>query len=134
MRPDSFQINQAHLLLQGVSKQIKLPLAAEVKDQQVRQITFFPVTNIRIFCNPANSGIYICCPIVMQLFVLSGKAPGLANLAAHSARLRATKGMASSRDSAIEANDSAIKITGRSGLPSAARPTFAQYSTWPEIV
>src|SRR5699024_7638775 len=47
---------------------------------------------------------------------------------------RGTNGVASLRGSASEASDSAMKLIGKSGLSSAARPILAQYSTWPAIV
>jgi hypothetical protein len=134
MRSDCLKVDQTHLLLQGISKQVKLSLTAKFVNQQLCKVAFFPVSNFWILGYLGYSNIYIDCDIFMQLLVLPRETSCLKDFVTHSARLRGTKGMASSRGSASEANDSAIKLTGKSGLSSAARPTFAQYSTWPEMV
>ena len=61
--------------------------------------------------------------------IAARKAAGLLQLIVHLRRFLGTKGVASARGSAIEASDSAMKLTGRSGLSRAARPILAQYST-----
>lgn len=69
----------------------------------------------------------------MQFFVLASEALGLLDLVGH-ARVLGMNGVAWSRGSASDTRVSAMKDTGRSGLSRAARPTLAQYSTWPEML
>ena len=83
-------------------------------------------------------GIDVRRHIVVQLLVGPGEAPSLLQAVAHArpgfCMERGTKGVASLRGSASEASDSATKLTGRSGLSRAARPTLAQYSICPAMV
>ena len=113
----------------GVAKQVKLILAAELVDIQVSQVTFLALSHKRILGNDFRSRIDISRDAVVQLLVGASEAAGLLQLIVHLRRLLGTKGVASSRGSAIEASDSAMKLTGRSGLSRAARPILAQYST-----
>src|SRR5690606_24265906 len=72
--------------------------------------------------------------IGLQFLIGPGKTTRLFQAIAHLRPDRGIKSVASLRGSAREANDSAIKLTGRSGLSRAARPTLAQYSTCPAML
>jgi hypothetical protein len=63
----------------------------------------------------------------VKSLVLPGKAARLFDAIGHVVRLRGTNGMACSRGSAIDAGDSATKLTGKSGLSSAARSTRSSF-------
>jgi hypothetical protein len=70
----------------------------------------------------------------VEFFILPGKSACLPDRPHHLLALLGTNGIDWSRGSAIDAKDSATKLTGRSGLSIAARPTRAQNSICPDIV
>ena len=130
------KINQAHGIIERISEEIQLTLAPEFVNQEIGEIAFFWITHCRFNRHSSNRRVDVRCDVVVKLFVLPGKPTRLLNAIAHSGRtlLRGTNGVACARGSANDANDSATKLTGNSGLSSAARPTFAQNSTCPAIV
>ena len=126
---DRFETEEPYDLIEGVTQQVKLILAVKLADIQVRQVPFLALADRGVFGDFGRCRIDIGGDVVVQLLVDARKAAGLLQLIANVRRLLGTKGVVASRDSAIDASDSAMKLTGRSGLSRAARPTLSQYST-----
>lgn len=90
-------------------------MAAEFISQKLGQITLLALANSRSFCHCRDGLVHILDNVVMKFFVLPGKPACLPDLIAHSERLRGTNGTACSRDAAMDASDSVMKLTGNSG-------------------
>src|SRR5665647_3484905 len=134
VRTNGFKIDQPNGFLNGVAKQVELPLTAELVDKQCCKVGFLAFPNQRVYRDFFDGGINVDYNVVVKFLVLPGKTPRLQNFVVHTLRLRGTNGVAYSRGSAMEISDSATKVTGKSGLSSAALPTMAQNSIWPAMV
>lgn len=97
-----FQANQLHSRIDGLAKQVQLPLTAEFVHMQRGQVAFFLVTNGWFRGDSANGGVHIRSDVVVQFFILTRKPSRLHDLVRH-ARVRGTNGVASLRGSFIEA-------------------------------
>ena len=60
MRPHRFQINQSYSVINGVTQQVKLPLAMELVDIERSEIAFLFLANIWVL-NYCNHGIINIC-------------------------------------------------------------------------
>ena len=126
--PNGFEINQSNAVVESIPKQIQLACTMKFVDVQCCQIAPFTIPDFGTLRYFLNSSIHISSSVVVKLFVLSGKSARLTNRPDHWCALRGTNGIDCSRGSDSEASDSAIKLTGKSGLSSAALPTRAQNS------
>jgi hypothetical protein len=128
VRSDGPEIDEEHVVLARISKQIELSHAAKLVDPELCKVDLLFRLR-RDLERSYNRCAHLDHDVIPQLLVASDEAPGLAHLPAHAIAERGVKCKLSSWGSAMLIRLSAIKEAGRSGLSSAARPTFAQNST-----
>ena len=77
MRADCFKVNQADTFIKRIAQQVEQATTVKVMHPQCRQVTLLALPQFRGKDDGLDRRIDICGGIVVELFVLPGKATRL---------------------------------------------------------